>query len=192
MHNNVPINWQDPADKDSHKDKRLKDHINEIDVIYNEFADFYNIEKWARDLTKPIIRYHDHGKLNPAWNYYDPNKPLHSEYSLRYLKEKNLIKEIKGLDPDLWPVILYLILKHHSSLYDGNRSKGYEDLCRDHVRRQIRKRVKEKRIEFVDSFGLFKIADCLSASNRNDFHPKDPSISVEKVLEILSGGDRQH
>jgi CRISPR-associated endonuclease/helicase Cas3 len=178
------MEWDDPT-KYSHKNKPLKKHLEEVEYIFKNFAKFYNIEKWAFDLTLPIVRYHDNGKLNPAWRYYDPKKPLHSEYSIRYLKEHNLLKELEDLHGDLYPLIPYLILKHHSSLYDGTKSV-YKDLCRDVVRRQIRKQSIEKRVELVDSFGLFKIADCLSASNRTDFRPKDPGISVEAVLKILS------
>jgi antitoxin component YwqK of YwqJK toxin-antitoxin module len=111
------MEWDDPT-KYSHKNKPLKKHLEEVEYIFKNFAKFYNIEKWAFDLTLPIVRYHDNGKLNPAWRYYDPKKPLHSEYSIRYLKEHNLLKELEDLHGDLYPLIPYLEGKHRVSCTD--------------------------------------------------------------------------
>jgi CRISPR-associated endonuclease/helicase Cas3 len=181
--------WDDPNTKESHPNKKLSQHINEVDGLLTNFADFYGIKYWARDLIKPIILHHDDGKLNPAWSINNKQNPPHAELSLRYMKEKGIFEEIKQeFSNELFPIILYLILKHHSALVDitSSRDGDLKMLCSDIVRNQVKKISFNKRIEIADVFGLFKLADSLSASDKADFRFEKPLINDDTVKKIIA------
>jgi CRISPR-associated endonuclease/helicase Cas3 len=183
------IIWDDPAVKWSHPNKLLKSHLEEVELIFQRFANFYGIEKWAIDLMLPVIRYHDLGKLNSKWKIRNDNirNPPHSEYSIRYLKDMDLINSLKMRYKNVLPIILYFILKHHSSLYDRTNSKDEElqYLCTEIIRDIVSTTGLNRRIEMADSFGIFKLADSLSASNIVDFQLRKPPITIDLIRGVL-------
>ncbi|MDW8275661.1 MAG: CRISPR-associated helicase Cas3' [Candidatus Nitrosocaldus sp.] len=180
------IKWADPTKK-SHPDKSLEQHLKEVEEICNRFIEYYNISKEIKDIIVPIIKYHDHGKLHPCWNINNKKNPPHSLYSIYYIEYEGLLKQLKDKYKEYYPLILYLILKHHSALYDrtSHDDKFVKLLCSDIVRYTVKNMDIIRRIEIIDGFGLFKLADSLSASNI-DFCPQRPNINIPTVQRILS------
>ncbi len=185
------IRWDDPNTKESHPDKPLRKHLDEVEKLFNRFSDFYSMKQWSRDLIRPIILHHDDGKLNPAWDIGNKWRPPHSEPSIEYMIQKNLLDKLETENKRFYHLILYLILKHHSPLtdYTGSNSDDLKYLCGNLVRPLIWTIDRNDRIEIADAFGLFKLADALSASNEGDFELNKPEITENVVKRILSSKD---
>jgi CRISPR-associated endonuclease/helicase Cas3 len=181
------MNWDDPEKKKSHPRKTLNEHIKEVRDIFLEFAKFYELKEYVIQVIEPVIAYHDQGKLNPQWSVDNEHNPEHSSYSLFYLKDKNIYTEIKKKTGNRhYPLVLYFILKHHSALYDRTSIADQEIklLCTDIVRNCVKNLSFEERINIIDGFGLFKLADSLSASGISLVLEK-PNISIELVRSFL-------
>ncbi|MEM3382011.1 MAG: CRISPR-associated helicase Cas3' [Candidatus Bathyarchaeia archaeon] len=182
------IMWDSPNIKESHPDKPLRVHIDEVENLFNRFSDFYSMKQWSRDLVKQIVLHHDDGKLNPAWNIRNKWNPPHSEHSIEYMLQQNLLNKLKEEHKRFYPLIIYLILKHHSSLddYTGSKSDELKLLCSELRSCLITTIKRDDRIEIADAFGLFKLADSLSASNQADFRPEKPKITENVVKRVIS------
>jgi len=185
------IKWDDPNTKKSHPGKPLRVHLDEVEDLFDRFSKFYSMKQWSKDLIRPIILHHDDGKLNPAWDVNNKWRPPHSEPSIEYMRQKNLLNRLEAENRKFYHLILYLILKHHSPLtdYTGSKSDELKLLCSDAIRDLLLSTERDDRVEIADAFGLFKLADSLSASNKGDFKPNKPHITENVVKKILSPKD---
>lgn len=182
----VYINWESPLEKESHPNKCLYCHIDEVKRIFDMFVNFFGFSKSSKayKIIEKVIEYHDTGKLNPAWNF-NSNIP-HSIYSCKYF-EQAIKKE--GREPtEEDALILFLILKHHGLLKPTTRYSEYE-VIEEFKGGSLRNWFfsnfsKDERIELADLYGIFKIADCLSASN-STFVPESPSIDYNELKNFL-------
>lgn len=189
----VNIDWESPFKKESHPNKSLYCHVDEIKRIFNRFIDFLNLSKNSKayKIIEKVIEYHDAGKLHPDWNFCS-NIP-HSFYSCKYFEDIIRKEGRKPTEEDV--LILFLILKHHGSLKPATKYKEYEGIVESLKVGELRKWFfssfsKEERIELADFYGLFKIADCLSASNFA-FIPEFSPIDYERLKEFLPNDERR-
>jgi CRISPR-associated endonuclease/helicase Cas3 len=171
--------WDDPKIKESHPGKTLQVHINEIEKILSEFLKFYSFPNNFNKILKYITEYHDYGKLNKKWSVYNESNPDHSPLSVKYLKNHKVLPEDKEITLIPW----YLIAKHHSSL-----TKNIKDPDLNKFLPEIEARIKTLdfiyKINLIDLFGVFKIADVCSAENRR-IKLEKPSVSEENVKKII-------
>jgi CRISPR-associated endonuclease/helicase Cas3 len=171
--------WDDPKIKESHPGKPLQVHINEIEKILSEFIKFYSFPTNFNKILKYITEYHDYGKLNKKWSVYNEINPDHSPLSVKYLKNHKIFPEDKKITFILW----YLIAKHHSSL-----TKSIKDPDLNKFLPEIEAEIKDLdfiyKINLIDLFGIFKIADVCSAENRS-IKLEKPSVSEETVKKII-------
>jgi CRISPR-associated endonuclease/helicase Cas3 len=180
--------WEIPNKKLSHEDKCLAVHIEEVESFLKKFLNFYEFPEKYYKIAEHLARYHDYGKLHKTW--FLGSKEGHSHLSLKWLLENNKVLSLN--EDKLFFILLYFILKHHSSLLKTSESKTIEikgnkislqsvvDYCRD----IIKKLNFEEKIDLVDVFGLFKIADVCSAEN-NFVEFKNPEIDEEKVKRVF-------
>jgi CRISPR-associated endonuclease/helicase Cas3 len=175
--------WDNKHKKYSHKGKTLAKHINEVKGAVKSFLNFYgDFPEISFEVADYLAEYHDYGKLCKEWTLNQKRPPPHSPWSFQWIKENGKIFEPK----ELTYVLFYFILKHHSKLNTAIGIREYSPII-DFLNSLIPKIDFEKRINLVDTFGLFKIADILSASNKS-FNPKNPPINIGKVKRII--GDR--
>jgi len=222
----------------SHPNKTLEQHVEEIKRIFNKLVSFYEIEtnKDILSLIKKVIELHDIGKRREEFQNYikDLERGInrrppgsHSLWSLKEIKEKKLYDLDIG---ELFPLLYFLIAKHHSNLnlefreetknslkglllehygkfFDHLESKGisrekikrdYKDLIekirdsnlRAFYKDYFRKFDKKLLITIADLYGLFKIADTLSAKNSIDIVNKicriENNITEEKVKSLIN------
>lgn len=185
MYKDEKINneWEDLS-KESHPNKPLQRHIEEIKKNLSSFYEFYHFPDEIKEAIEYIVEYHDYGKLYKDWNVRNEKNPDHSPLSVKYLMENKILpknENVKRLTYVLW----YLIYKHHSPLNKIIKNDNSE-------LRPLLRRVEGivKTLDFayvinlVDAFGLFKIADACSAMDTT-IELKKPIIRDENVIEVL-------
>ena len=172
--------WENEYYKYSHEGKTLITHIKEIKNLLENFFNFYDdfpeIYLKAADY---LAEYHDRGKLCKKWEL---GRGLfsHSYWSLQWSQiNKKIFTPCKKLTYILW----YFILKHHSKLTDRTLIPEGKFLVKE-VTNIIRGMDFKERVNLVDTFGLFKIADVLSASNKF-FELKPPLITETDIRKII-------
>jgi len=158
----------------TNEEKTLYQHIEEIKKFGTEARKYYDFD-W--DIFEFFAEFHDLGKLNPQWNVRKTNKISHSAFSLyyTYLYYKDTLEKFFG--EDLFKVLLFLIYRHHSHLKKRscnmlefkNTIKLYdlklpESFFND-VKRAIENMKFEDKVRIVDTFGIFKLCDILSAKD---------------------------
>jgi len=183
--------------KESHKGKKLGEHIEECKNLVFDFLNFYNLNEY-KELAELICYYHDLGKLKKEWCVYNERKPPHSPLSFLILFSKNREKLEK------FPILGIFVLKHHGILV---RVKD-DDVIR--VKSEASENEKERideemskwksyintkfihnldiksKIDLTDVYGLFKFADILSANNENYFMKKPNKTIEELKLWLIS------
>lgn len=211
--------WDNKEEKLSHEGKRLLDHISEIKKYLNEILNLQNLEfnDKVKEIINFIIEYHDYGKLYKKWNVYNKNNPPHSPFSIVYLilNDFNKLKELsRNVGRDLTLLTLYLIFKHHGLI--SKREYKLREIVNHYLdttdeatskinqlleildKKMNIKNIEEAvnkidfktRIDLLDLFGLFKIADSISAGNisENEFRRKfmKPNIQEKDIVEIIT------
>lgn len=172
--------WEN-LEKESHPGKSLLRHINEVKKYLMDSLNFYNFPKNFSEIANYIAECHDFGKLNIRWNIRNENNPDHSPLSIKYMMDfKKIFENEKNLTFILW----YLILKHHSSLTKNVKHLNLQYLI-DEVDNRIDSLDFVYKINLIDLFGLFKIADVCSAEDKN-LEFKKPTISEEDIRKIIS------
>ncbi|SFN11958.1 CRISPR-associated helicase Cas3' [Thermodesulforhabdus norvegica] len=179
--------------KESHEGKKLREHIKECKKLSNKFLKFYNLTKYT-EFADILCYYHDLGKLREDWSVYKQNNPPHSNFStFVFFKGESIEKNI---------LIPFFILKHHGILdtdtnikrivgllpkeISDDERKRFEDLLSE-WRRNFYLNVKTNKIDnttkidLVDTYGLFKFADILSASNLINYRISNPNKNVEDL-----------
>jgi CRISPR-associated endonuclease/helicase Cas3 len=180
--------WGSKYIKDSHKGKKLSKHIEEVKSSLKRFLDFYRgFSELHYRVADYLAEYHDYGKLCSKWcpNIKD-RPPPHSPWSIQWLIDNRKFLGNSDEDKKLTYILWYFILKHHSKLTEIVPIDYYKQLA-DVVRKLVSDISFEKKINLVDVFGLFKIADILSASGER-YVPNAPVIDEERVKRII--GDK--
>lgn len=192
--------WSKPEEKLSHENKTLRKHIEEVSLLLDNFLKFYNFDQKYFKIADFLAEYHDYGKLHRDWEM--GKKSGHSHHSYEYLLEKNIVFEDKKLNP----VLQFLILRHHSILSKriGERLserkieiKGkefplravFEVVTEDKLKETIYSLSKNKKQELInlsDVFGLFKLADTLSAEGKTSFELEKPEVKTNIIQNIFS------
>ena len=177
--------------KESHEGKKLGEHIEECKKLTAEFLKFYNLTKY-REFANLLCYYHDLGKLKPEWSVKNKSNPPHSPHSFLTLYNTNKEKLRK------YPLLGLFILKHHGTIRrieDGDilrirneapekeREKIDNDIInwRKNLYGYISKLDTPSKIDFVDTYGLFKLADVLSANNSTNYKISNPNKNVEDL-----------
>lgn len=184
--------WSNPDQKQSHEGKSVTRHINEIKSLLRNYLEFYDFERKYFDLAEFLAEYHDAGKLHANWNL--GSREGHTHHSLEYLIEKKIFFHDRTIDP----LIKFLILKHHSTLSETIKDRilelnGKKWSVKTVFNVMIRKQLEdvldsmsvEEKVNLIDAFGLFKLADACSAANK-DIKFKTPRVSEEIVKRIIA------
>jgi CRISPR-associated endonuclease/helicase Cas3 len=178
-------NWDNKDEKESHEGKTLSKHIEEVRNTSFQFLQYYNdFPAIFYEVASYLAEYHDYGKLQKNWNLENKAKrlPPHSPLSVQWLMENKRFFEYERE----WTLILwYLILKHHSQLTNIIGAKEYRPLAAETCNR-ISKFENRNKIDLADVFGIFKIADILSASNKSA-KLNQPKVTLDKVRKIIGG-----
>ncbi|RLF61133.1 MAG: CRISPR-associated helicase Cas3' [Thermoplasmata archaeon] len=191
------IEWGLEFEKESHPNKCLFCHVDEVRRIFRRFAKFFEIDsdKEVLDIIEKVIEYHDKGKLHKDWSIENENRVTHSDKSAEYYK-----KDLSGRVPTEKDVLItYLILKHHASLSTTTSFEGFARLIESFKvpgaplnRWFFEGKFKDikRRILLADLYGLFKLADCLSASGNTSYLPVKPRIDIKEIEKILHDKNR--
>ena len=193
-------NWSTPEQKLSHENKTLRQHINEVKNLTKHFLEFYDLQKYEK-FAEFLVEYHDYGKLHKNWKLGE--KKGHSHLSYQYLIQNKV-----SFNEELDSLLQLLILKHHSVLSEklsenlGRReievsgircklSYIYDLLTEKKLNDLVRNLSRENIINFVDIFGLFKLADVCSAKNKTNFEFRKPKVSESNILKLFSNFDKK-
>jgi len=177
--------------KESHKGKTLGEHIRECMELTFRFLNFYNLYAY-KELAEDLCYYHDLGKLKDTWDVNNENNPPHSPFSFLILFNKNSRKLEKC------PILGLFILRHHGNLRrieDGDilrvkneASENEKDQIdnemkkwRKNLYKYIAKLDLTSKINLVDTYGLFRFADILSASGLTNYKINKPNKSVKDL-----------
>ena len=179
--------WDSKDVKYSHEGKVLSDHIKEVKSYLRKFLDFYGgFSELHHRAADYLAEYHDYGKLCSKWSLNEGYRPPpHSPWSIQWLMDNQKILGDSEEDKRLTLILWYFILKHHSKLTKIIPVDYYKSLA-DIVEEHVRETGFKEKIDLVDVFGLFKIADILSASGK-EYTPHAPIIGEEKVKRIIGG-----
>jgi len=175
-------------EKSSHRDKPLRVHCEEVAFYVHKLCNFYNInDEVLQAVGEYLAYYHDLGKLASDWQYDNPQKPPHSPKSLEMLrKDRVLFQTMKGLTP----ILYYMVLKHHGRLSLPAQFDGADALT-FYLRSIDLRTFRVDPRDLADIFGLFKIADALSAADPKHrphierFMTKRPNYSQESVKNLI-------
>jgi len=184
----------DPSVKESHPNKPLARHIEECKMLYDRFAKFYEINcEYVNKIIYDVITYHDYGKLDSRWGL-DRKFPHSNKSTEIFLQEKE--EQLRqNTTNNLYTFLsALLILKHHGKIASDSAFSEFNYLVEAFKRNdESSLRTKfftefdfKKRVNLADAYGLFKIADCLSANNEINFFPKKPELKEQQLEKFLS------
>ncbi|MHA1470091.1 MAG: CRISPR-associated helicase Cas3' [Candidatus Asgardarchaeia archaeon] len=177
--------------KESHKGKKLIEHIKECEKFILCFLEFYNLHEY-KEFAKALCYYHDMGKLKNTWNINNKTNPLHSPYSVFMLFEKDKEKIEK------YPLLPLFILKHHGYLtrvedsdvlrVKEEATESKKEWIDDEMKNWQRNLYKvvpkldfSSKVNFLDTYGLFKLADILSANKLTNFKISNLNKNVKDL-----------
>lgn len=170
----------DGFNKLSHENKSLKNHIEEIITVGSALIDFYHLNSLSKKVLSYLAFCHDLGKLQKEWRIENLKKnPSHSEESIRIiinqLRSAYRFKEKKEYEI----LLLYFIKQHHSSL--KKRVFELDNYVFD-LNNNLKSLSFNEKIFLVDTFGIFKIADSISADSRNF---KDVERKINQIVKKI-------
>jgi len=185
--------WDQKDQKQSHEGKLLATHIAEVKKMLTQFLSFYHdFPEISYEMADYLAEYHDYGKLCKDWLLNAGKKlPPHSPMSLQWLWDNSKIfdstrKWIFESSKEWTFFLWFLILKHHSRLTDTIGVARYKRLI-DELQSRLDKIDVKSKINLVDLFGLFKIADVFSANNTLYAFEEPKQVSESTVREIIGG-----
>ena len=152
--------------KKSHPGKTLEQHCRGVLKDFDRLCRFSGIAgETLIEAGHYLTYYHDIGKLDSAWSIDNEKRPPHSPKSLEFLRQWRANFSTK---PRLTTLLWYFVLRHHGKLKPVEKiepSGGVQNFICDVLGKpSYRKIVKqEDPVGLGDIFGLFKIADALSA-----------------------------
>ena len=172
--------------KESHPNKKLGDHISEMKNFSKLFVERFGL-KHLEEFIELLIELHDIGKLDDSWSLSN-KRPRHSIIGMIWInRRKDFFVKKLG---EYYHFLLYFVYRHHSLLTKKSLNIIYlidrfeeiigripDELSEDFdtLRNIIKGLSIEKKIDIIDSFGIFKTVDILSASN----------VSYEYVKRLL-------
>lgn len=172
--------------KHSHPNKPLSIHCGEVANFSKQLLDFYQIkDNTSYAVAEFLSYYHDLGKLEPDWSWEAKKRPPHSPKSVERLLRDRVLLESRR---ELTPLLYFLILKHHSKISPPRETDGlwrnsnsfcslFSFLKAKDVRTYL-SRFDFDPTKLIDIFGVFKIADALSATE-NKHREKVVNLMVE-------------
>ena len=185
-------------EKPSHPGKPLSVHCSQVLDHSRKLLDFYGIDDEVLSaITEFLSYYHDLGKLEPNWNCEAASRPPHSPKSVDRLQKDQVLLESRK---ELTPIIYYMILKHHGKLKPPTEvdnlwsSRGFDSIFRFLKAKNLREYLCKFGVDAVklaDVFGLFKIADALSATetkhqkNVHTLMVERPNYSANNVRALI-------
>lgn len=181
--------------KESHEGKKLGEHINECLKLTIDFLNFYKLHEY-KEFAELLCYYHDLGKLKDSWNVNNKINPPHSPHSVLILFNREREKLEK------YPLLPLFILKHHGSLTRVEDSdvlriknevpeseKEQIDNEMKNWQRNLYKFVSKldivSKVNLVDTYGLFKFADILSANNLTNYKIRKPGKNIKNLKSWL-------
>lgn len=186
------IKWDSPEIKNSHANKSIQKHIDEVKSNLDYFLKFYDFDQKDLEIGEFLSEFHDVGKMHSNWHL--GSKEGHAQHSLEYIIEK----EQKFPDNRIDPILKFLILKHHSTLTKSVKDRYVElkgkrwsikevfnALVKKELESSIGTMTFKEKVNLVDTFGLFKLADVCSAGGRLARFEK-PDNSQMVVRKIIS------
>ncbi len=186
--------WDVINSKLSHPGKTLKQHIEEVESTLDKLLSFYDIkDPLIINIAHYIARYHDMGKLYPGWSINNKHNPRHSQLSVYWTIEN---KEIFEMDKKLQFILWHLILKHHTSINKKTPCIEVDDIANilNNLVSEVDKVLEnidfDTRVNIVDSYGFFKIADVVS-TQYNKFKGKlvkTPILTYTHIKQLF--GDK--
>jgi len=166
--------------KESHKGKSLKEHCGEVLENFDKLYKFYGFtDDILLEAGHFLAYYHDIGKLNAGWDLHQEKKPPHAPKSLEFLHKFNVKFSTK---PQLTPLLWYLISKHHGKLRlpEKEINEGVGEVFKLLEVERYWKILRDVNLVGLgDIFGLFKIADALSALAAES---KNSAKKIEKLM----------
>lgn len=187
---------------ESHPRKSLKKHCEEIVQDFDKLMEFYGFkDEMLRETGHYLSYYHDIGKLSEEWQKSDWGEQVrvpHSRLAANWLSKYDDFTFPP--QKELTPLLMYLILRHHQTLKRPEKIKTPEnfwaEICNLVSSQKYFEKILEKinLVELADVFGLFKIADSLSAlsvkskksaekvKNRMTKRFKCTEITVKKLI----------
>jgi CRISPR-associated endonuclease/helicase Cas3 len=183
--------------KESHKRKLLGNHISECLTSTSDFLNFYELNDKYREFAESLCYYHDLGKLKSEWNVNNKNNPPHSPYSALLLFDKS--GELEKYPLLFLPLF---ILRHHGNLkrVDDNDVLRIKNEAPESEKEKIEDKIENwkrnlykiaskldiaSKVNLVDCYGLFKLADILSANDISNFRLEKPDKNIEDLKSWL-------
>lgn len=164
------LDIDDPSEKYSHENKTLLQHVKETFEICRRILKLYDLKQFT-EFIEVLCAVHDLGKLHPDWSIHE-RKISHVTVSLsllnvhevkyELLKKLHKISNVVNISLDeLFDFILYFTRIHHSFIN--------AESIRNHPRaRKFVRKCSFSILGIVDSYGIFKLADIISASYYNE------------------------
>lgn len=182
----------DNLSKESHPGKSLEVHIKEIKKISSEILKFHQFPLQNFKICEYLAETHDLGKLSQKWNI-DEAKRKDPNFS-HSIESVKIIWRFEYFIKNLEWILSFFIYRHHGALkkgeindipykdqkislpFDGDSDFGEYLDSLDF----------EKRITLVDSFGVFKIADSISADSKNneEINNKIKNITNKAAISV--------
>ncbi|MCR8487870.1 MAG: CRISPR-associated helicase Cas3' [Crenarchaeota archaeon] len=165
--------------KETHPGKSYEEHVRECREVTEEIMRVYNYPRDLIELALLLCDVHDVGKLLPSWNLAQKSRPLHSIESAEwFMREKDRIG--LSMKPVYQELLAYMIASHHSPLYVPFKFKDVVSWAEKiriryfpkyHKCKALAKKINDlimsldagTRHDLVDIFGIFKVADLISA-----------------------------
>lgn len=158
---------------ESHPGKSLREHCEEIVQDFDKLIEFYGFkDEMLREAGHYLSYYHDLGKLSEEWQKSGwEEKVSHAPLAADWLS-KHRDNFVFLPQKELTPLLMYLIWRHHQTLKRPEKIKTSVNFWTYVSEILSSKRFDEKLcstfgkcniVKLADVFGLFKIADSLSA-----------------------------
>ena len=189
--------------KETHWGKSYERHVDECFELAEEISKLINLKRELREFIVFLCCLHDVGKLLPTWSLNAKNRPLHSIEGAEWLLENADIIDNKLKEPYIH-LLIYTIMTHHTPLYVplkldekvmksiiGKKWNKYKSrFLLNELNSELEKLSREEILDLVDSIGIMKLADVISAKDlnlveiKNQYYPQEsPSDQhIEKKL----------
>ncbi|MEM3473833.1 MAG: CRISPR-associated helicase Cas3' [archaeon] len=179
----IPLNkeeFDDIEKKLSHPNKILKEHIKEIILTGKKILKYYNFDKHYFEALEYLACTHDLGKLSKDWSVKNVKNPSHSDVSVKLILEKKFFFPFI----ESWQIVLlFFVFKHHSILKrESFEIPNIEYDINLLLKKKLNTLSWDEKINLVDTFGIFKIADFISSQSENR---KDGEDLINKLLKPL-------
>jgi len=149
--------------KESHPNKTLEEHVDECGNLASEILEKLVAGDETKHFCLALCIAHDLGKLDPAWRLGE-RRLLHAKRSGELLERiEDKLLQLLNLPADYRELLRYSVIKHHSSLSPPDDSELRVKL-RSFLKSIVRSQGMSSMVNIVDTIGVFKLADIVSAS----------------------------